>query len=99
MIPSQGTCHAVFLLVRTAHLVKCASIKDWAAAGESKSKIMASALNLRDVAEFLVITVFAHVDAIVYFAPQLSGADGGQGARKKVASDASDTDKGRLIVL
>lgn len=52
-LPSQGRCHAVFLLAYTARLKPASSLEKWIAAARQRSTIMAAAADLAGTAEIL----------------------------------------------
>ena len=53
MLPSQGRCIAVFLLVRVAHLKVRRNVEEWIESTRSTSSFMAASVNLQQPAEAL----------------------------------------------
>jgi hypothetical protein len=71
MIPSQGACHAVFLLTRVAHLRRCPTVADWIERARNLSTFMAGALNLERVAYWILDRRLASTSPFVATVPEL----------------------------
>ena len=61
-LPTRGLCHSVFLLAQSARVKRRKSIEEWIEAARRAPTIMASALAVDSVAEFLVSQRLAGID-------------------------------------
>ncbi|HDR9808129.1 TPA: DUF3883 domain-containing protein [Burkholderia cenocepacia] len=62
MLPSRGNCHAVFLLIRAAHLKRPTSLDAWIAGARQLSTFMAAALDLESMANALIRAGLAKIE-------------------------------------
>jgi hypothetical protein len=74
LIPSRGLCHAVFLLIRAAHLsARPLGFAEWVDRARRQSTFMATALDLDDVAQRLVDARLVDLTEPLTISQRLSG--------------------------
>ena len=71
MLPSQGQCHAVFILNHTIHLRPRTNMNDWIRAARDKPAFVAQSTNLRRTAEVLIGLGLVSVGEVLTPAKQL----------------------------
>ena len=71
-LPTRGRCHAIFLLVFSARVRKCADLDAWIDAAFDKPTHMAVSLDLSGSASLLLDSGLAKIDSFVTIKPSLA---------------------------